>query len=69
MPYIDRIIKDFIQPIDALLQRVLRVVIGNFLDVWLPLVEKLKRYKGKMSIGERRVLMSEVVEKRSRLSN
>jgi hypothetical protein len=52
---------NFIQPIDAGIGRSVRTAIGHQLDDWLMHEEHMEIWEGKMSAGERRILMTEFV--------
>ena len=50
-----------VQPIDAGIGRSLRVAIGHALDKWLMDGENMMKWEGKMTAGERRILITQLV--------
>ena len=54
---------NFIQPIDARMGRSVRNKIGKLLDEWLMSEENLGRWEGKMTAGERRIMMTHFISK------
>eukprot|EP00795_Rhopilema_esculentum_P006573 gene6573-12109_t len=53
---------DKVQPIDAGIGRFMKLKIGNALDKWLEIDEKVEKWHGKMSAKERRILMTKLAE-------
>ncbi|XP_065060635.1 uncharacterized protein LOC135687930 [Rhopilema esculentum] len=51
---------DKVQPIDAGIGRFMKLKIGNALDKWLEIDEKVEKWHGKMSAKERRILMTKL---------
>ena len=49
---------DKVQPIDAGNGRLMKLKIGNALDMWLDVNENIEKWHGKMSAKERRILMT-----------
>ena len=51
----------FVQPIDAGLGRNTRVAVANELDGWLMDRDNMSKWEGKMTAGERRILMTRLI--------